>query len=297
MLTTIGLFFALLTSFAGTASSTITQYFKVDPSVMAIYRGLGIALILLPFLIFVPYPTSPMFYLLVCANGLIASLSFRLITTIIQEHGANIASKFLTVPPVFVAIAWWVIRPIEFAAFVDADPLKAGGAMFCLAGMIFTIFALGHNKYTHKALVASIPLFVCYTAQTFLTFFAIKELSILQGMFYYVFLQGLIVGTINYFVHVHHLKGHVKEDLLLSIFDKKIMKAGLLFVFTMIIARFCTNIALKLLPNPAYVPLIANLQIIWIFMLSKKLKLKNAISPKKGVILAIYAITFIMLTY
>ena len=297
MIYVLGLFLALIASFAGTSSSIITQKFKVDPPVLAIYRGLGVALVLMPFLIFIPYPTNPMFYILVTANGLIASISFRLISTIIEEHGAEITSKFLTVPPVLIAVAWWVINPIQFTEFVNNDPFKAGASIFCLAGMIFTIFALGHNKYTHKALIAAIPLFVCYTVQAFLTFFAIKTVSITQGMFYYVCIQGLIVGTVNYFVHVHHLKGHVKDKLLISIFDKKVMKAGLLFIGSMLIARFTTNAAFKLLPNPAYVPLITNLQIIWVFFASKHLHMKNAISPKKGVILTIYAITFILLTY
>ncbi len=297
MLTLLGLFFAVINSFAGTATSTITQKSKIDPAVLAIYRGLGLALVMLPFLIFIPYPISPLFYILVLANGLIASISFRKATEIIEEHGANIASKFLTVPPVFIAIIWWVLKPATFANFVDADPHKAFGAIFCLFGMMFTIFALGHNKYTHKALISSIPVFICYVAQAFLTFFALQEVSMAQGLFYYVFFQGFIVGIINYFVHIHHLKGYVKNDLLITLFDRKVLKFGLLFILSMIVARMSTNVAFKLLPNPSYVVLITNLQIIWVWVVSKKMKLANVISPKKGVILAIYAITFIILTY
>jgi hypothetical protein len=297
MLGILGLLAAFVGSIAEAGFRVVNQQYKIDPPVLAIYRGLGVALILLPFLIFIPYPTSPLFYLLVGINGCIASISSRRSMDLINHHGANIASKLLTVPPVLVAILWWVLQPAKFATFVDKEPYQAVAAIFCLIGMIFTIFALGHNKNTHKAVVAGIPIFICYVIQTFLCFGALKEVSLLQGMFYYVCLQGIIIGTINYFIHVHHLKGHLKEDLLLTIFDKRTLKAGLLFITAMIIARFLVNISFKLLPNPSWVVLICNLQIIWIYLASKKLHVKNVISPTKGIILAIYAITFIILTY
>lgn len=297
MLVTIGIICSIINSLANTGSIIVTQKSKTDPAVLAIYRGLGTAFILLPFLIFIPYPTDTMFYTLCIANGLLASASFRRVSSVIEEYGGEISSKFFTIPPVLVAIIWWIIRPTQFAEFVSADPIKAIGAIFCLLGMLFTIFALGHNKNTHKATIASIPIFICYTIQAFLTFFALQKVSIAQGMFYYVFLQGLIIGAMNYFVHIHHLKGHAKDQLLVTMFDKKVLKAGLLFIISMIIARFTTNVAFKLLPNPAYVHLICNLQIIWIYLASKTLHIKNSIPPAKGVILAIYAIMFIVLTY
>lgn len=296
MLIILGFICALAGSIAEAGFRIVNQQFKVDPPVLAIYRGLGSALLILPFLIFIPYPTSPLFYILVCINGCIASVSTRKSMELVNHHGANITSKLLTLPPVLVAIIWWVIRPVQFANFVTTEPYQAAGAIFCLLGMIFTIFALGHNKKTHAAVIAGIPLFICYVLQTFLCFFAIKEVSLVQGMFYYVFLQGLIIGIINYYIHVHHLHVKLKDDLLLTIFDKKVLKAGLLFVLAILAARFTVNAAMKLLPNPSWVVLISNLQIIWIYLASRTLHVKNVISPTKGVILAIYAITFIMLT-
>lgn len=296
MITILGLFFAVLNSFAASATGIVAQKFKVDPPVLAMYRGLGIAILLFPFLLFIPHPTSYLFYMLVCINGVIAATSFRIAIGVTEEHGANIMSKFLTVPPVIIAVTWWIINPTDFVTFINDTPIKAIGAIFCLIGMTFTIFALGHNKYTHKALISASPLFLCYTAQAFLTFFALKQVNLLQGMFYYVFIQALIVGVINYFVHIHHLKDHIKDKILLTVFDKDVMRAGLIFVLVMIIARMTTNIAFKFLDSPAHVALITNLQILWTYLVSKKMHLTNVISPTKGVILAIYAIMFIMLT-
>lgn len=297
MIASLGLLIAFLGSFADAGYRTINQHYKIDPSVLSIYRGLGLALVMMPFLLFVPHPTNPIFYLLVIANGMFASVSSRKNMEIVNEYGANIASKFLTIPPVLVALLWWIIRPATFATFVNDDPFKAGGALFCLVGMLFTIFALGRNKYTKEALTKSVPIFFCYVAQTFLCFFAMKEASALQGMFYYVCLQGFVIGVLNYIVHTHHLKGHVKDQLLKSLFSKKILKAGLMFIFAMILARCASTLAFKLSPNPSYVVLIGNLQIIWIYFLSKFLKVENTVPPAKGVILVIYAITFIILTY
>ena len=297
MLTLLGLFLAVIDSLCASAFNIINQQFKVDPPVLAIYNGLGVALILMPFLIFIPYPTSPMFYFLTILNGFVASYAYTKGFGVINKYGAGITSKLLTIPPVLVAISWWVINPSTFSNLVNNTPYKAAGAILCLAGMLFTIFALGKIRATKEALISSIPLFICYPILAIVCFYSLKEVSIIQAMFYYGFLQCLIMGIVNYFVHIHHLKGHVKKDLLLTLFDKKIMKAGLLFVLAVAGSRFACSAAFKLVPNPAYVNLITNLQIIWIYIASQFLHVKHTISPRKGIILAIYAITFIILTY
>ncbi|MCV6599079.1 MAG: hypothetical protein OIF36_01160 [Alphaproteobacteria bacterium] len=293
----LGIFLSILLSFVQTVSAMLTQQFKAGPDVLAIYRGLGLAIIIMPFLIFIPHPTSLMFYALALCNGIIASASFRKTSRVINKYGADITSKLLTIPPVIIAIAWWIITPSKFLEFTSNTPYKATGAALCLIGMIFTIFALGYNKKTHKAVLKSIPIFIFYTLQAFLTFFALKYVTYLQAISYYTCIQALLIGTINYLMHIRHLKGHVKEDLLLNVFDKKIMKSGITFTLIVLLSKILMNSAFKAISNPSYVNLIVNTQIIWIVLLEKKLKIKSKIPPKKGIILAIFAIIFIVLTF
>ena len=297
MLTTLGFIFAFINSISASIINVVTQQHKIDPPVLAMYKGFGIALLMVPFVIIVPYPTNPMFYMLVIANGIFASISSRRGYEIINKYGAEISSKLLTVPPVLVAITWWIIKPVQFTDFINSDPIKSGAAIFCLIGMIFTIFAMGHNKHTKEATLKATPTFFFHTIQTFLFFFAVQDVTILQAIFHYMWLQGLIIGIMNYFVHVHHLKGHVKDKLLITIFDKKILKGGLTILLLMIVAKAATSVAIKWLPNPSYVVFIGNLQIIWVYIIDRFIHLKNTIPPTKGLILAIYAVIFILLTY
>jgi hypothetical protein len=145
--------------------------------------------------------------------------------------------------------------------------------------------------------IKSIPIFILYTIQTFITFFALKHVSYVQAISYYTCIQAFLIGAINYFMHIRHLKGHVKEDLLLTIFDKKVMKSGFSFVLIVLLCKVLMNSAYKAISSPSYVALIVNTQILWIYLLDKKMHIHSKIPPKKGVILAIFAIIFIVLTF
>jgi len=297
MIIVLGFICSFLASIFGATNSIISQKFNIDPPVLALYRGFGLAIVLLPFMLFVPAPTSWLFYVLVVVNGVMASFSFRRATEVIEKHGANIMSKFLTVSPVIVALIWWIINPTKFAIFVSDSPEKAIGSILCLIAMLVSMFTLEKNKTTHRAFIDTSPLFLLYTAQTFSCYFALQEVSMIQGVFYYPFIQGLLIGIFNYFIHIHHLHSHAKEKILQTVFDKKVLKGGLLLILSIALVRVFSNVSFKILPNPSYTNLIFNLQILWIYLASNKMKLQKTIPPAKGILLMIYAIMFIILTY
>jgi hypothetical protein len=293
----IGLLLAFANSFAEAGVNLVSQQFKIPPRILTIYRGLGVAICLLPFLIFIEYPKSYLFYFFILLNGIVASYSARKKVYIINTFGADITSKFLTVPPVIGALMWWVINPVLFADLMNNHAIKGFFAILCLLGMLFSIFFLGKRKATKQALFDCMPVFFCQVTQTFLCFFAIREVNLLQAMFYYVFLQGLIIGVINYFLYIKHLSIRNKDQILLKLFEKRTVFVGFVFVFIVIIARFSSNLAFKYLDNPSYVVLISNMQILWIYLFGRHYKISYVISPIKGVLLAVFSVMFILLTY
>ena len=323
MTTLIGLLFAFLCSISETAFAIITQKTKIDPAVLIVYCGLGVFIALLPVIFFVTPPTSGLFYVLTLANGLFASVGLRAQAEVIKKYGANIGTQFMTVPPVLVAISWWIINPNKFTAFFQETPFQAILAILCLVGICTAIWGLEHQKNTKKALIMSAPVFVCFSIQTFLTFYAVKEVSIIQCIVYYSALRGLIVGLANLYMQYNKIKtafkkhaiihtvrnlkikflqkqtekGLIRKQVTNSILNKKFLKIALLIIAMTLISRFTRNLSLKFVPNPAYTILILNTKIIWVYIASRMMKLKSKISPLKGIILAFYAIAFIILTY
>ena len=73
----IGLLLSLMTSFCETALRIINQQTKINSNVLTIYRGLGPAIVLLPFILFIKAPTSILFYGLIILNSLCASISYN----------------------------------------------------------------------------------------------------------------------------------------------------------------------------------------------------------------------------
>jgi hypothetical protein len=119
----------------------------------------------------------------------------------------------------------------------------------------------------------------------------------MSGVFYYTFIRGFVFGGINYFVHGYNSRGKLEEKLLKVLFSTKILKSVLAIILAIVISGIAGNFAYKLVDNPSYVSFLSNLEILWIYFLSRFMHIKDMISPVKGVILALYTISFILLTY
>ncbi len=129
---------AIFYSFMHASFSLINQKFKIPGAVLAIWRGFGVFVVLLPFAFFISPPTSILFYVFVCINGILSGLYDNKLFEMSAKFGGG---KFLRLRPlslITLIILWWIISPESFFYIWNNQPIF-WGIIGTLALVLFAI--------------------------------------------------------------------------------------------------------------------------------------------------------------
>ena len=249
--------FALMLSVLTASYVGINQFIKVKGSVLMAYRGLGTALVLLPFCWrFEPIPNIG-FYVLCLLQGVVLSLGENRILNSAKTFGAEVTSLIHPVSIALIFIIWMALHPSELTV-LTATPLKLSGIVLCLCGTATALILISRARANRRALWFLLAAMAC---ETFIDV-SNKETThlgaanIASAVFYYTFITSLVAGVCNI--------AFQSRRRFFDVFKPQNLRFAWFFVLFAIAHSVLKTFTMYLSPNPAYVAAIVHAYPVWI---------------------------------
>jgi len=237
----------------------INQFLKVKGSVLMAYRGLGTAVVLLPFCFYFAPIHNIWFYVLCIVQGLVLSIGENRILNSAKAFGAEVTSLIHPVSIAIIFVVWISLHPSELQQLLT-QPQKFSLIILCLSGVATALILISKAKANRKALWFLLAAMSC---ETFIDITS-KETThlgaenVISAIFYYTLITSFVAGTINI---LFQEKRRFKE-----IFERKNLKFAWFFMSFAVLHSMLKTYTMYLSPNPAYVAAIVHAYPVWIML-------------------------------
>lgn len=228
--------------------SQLSQYWKLPGTQLLRWRCLFPALAALPFVLFIPAPTDPIFYVATAISCVLIPLHDGRILDIAAKHGGVVMLRLRSLMLPLVFIFWLVIDPAYIGRLIQSGWVGAGIIASIALSTLF-LFRLKRCTISAAAMKEILPVIVMSAVFDITNKVAMTHAVFPQNSIYYIFLvSGLpLIAMLGYSAFKgQSTQGFVAE--MASIAGKG-ASLGVLWVLMMV----AKNIAMILSPNPAYV--------------------------------------------
>ncbi len=262
--------FALLASMASASYNSVNQFFKMPGSLLMVYRGLMVALIILPFMLMHPFIRNPYFYVACVLQGLlIAFIDYRFARAV-KAFSASVASAIQPLSIGVIFFVWLIVMPSVARDYV-AHPQHFLTVLICLTGIVFAALKLRNAQSSRRAMKYLAPCLIVMAVGDILNKKAmlLGSENLTSAIFGYCFITGVVCGVWN-------LRLYMKQRLPIKrIFEKKYLIQGGVISLSVILLMAFKNAAMSGTPNPAYVTAVVLIYPLWILLGNYVYKLKN----------------------
>ena len=247
---------AIALSLLTSAYVYVNQFVKIKGSLLMVYRGLGTAAVLLPFVFCFAPIHNWAFYALCAAQGLVISLGDNRILNGAKTFGAQVTSLIHPLSIALIFVFWMLLHPADFVA-LGREPLHLLLILACLLGTTAALILICRAKASRKALGFLLIGMFCeiFIDVTNKETTHLGAENLVSAIYYYTLITSLVAGSVNLavlFAIVH----------------------GMLKTYTM-----------YLTPNPAYVAAIVHAYPVWILLFNGFQRENNYIKIKPQLIL------------
>lgn len=254
--------FALIASVISAFYYLFAQNLKIKTNAYLVFRGLGMAVFLLPILILFPSVFPPAFYITSFLQGCIVAYSDYLAFRVNKNYGSETLSSILPFSVVISFFGWFFVEP-ELIFQYAAQPLKTTIVLLSLFGGTYALLQYRQINLTRKAFYLLLPVLflssvISILSKLIMSYSVENELLCACQRTWIV---GFVVGVI-------HLIIYVKKKLpLKDLIEPATIKKGMLFILLLFVMIF-KSLAMYFAQNPAYVMCLVYLALIWIMLLS-----------------------------
>lgn len=237
----------------------INQVFKMPSSLLMIYRGCTVSLLLLPFIPFFTAPAIPMFWFLSAIQGLIIAYSDKRIFLCSRIYGGEIVGSLRPFSVAMVFVVWLVISPIQLLEMLK-EPARFCAIVACMVGIVYSLIMANKGNITKSAFKELLPALILFAIvdinNKYINTLG-STVGINSAVFYYCFITSLFAGLPNAITFFKHRDWRL-------IFAPSYVLGGLLMCLSIIAVNFVKAPAMIYAPNPAYVSAIMAAFPIWI---------------------------------
>ena len=282
---------AIFFAFLSACFKLVNQQFKINPTVLMIWRGLGVAIVISPFLLFVSAPSHPLFYIIMIILGLLVAVADRLLFSAIAKFGAGPQSRLSPLAMVLTTLFWWILYPAKFLHLLGS-PFILAGIILCLAACVMAVFILKKDKIDREVFLFILPIIILSSIIAILNKTAMSLAPFDQAVVYYIFIQSFVAGSMSLLIYrIKHYQVGTRQ-----VFSPSSIKAGMLIVLFLILSLICKNYSMVHTANPGYVQVI-NLSVpVWILLFNKIKGVQDKTNIWAGFIFVISAACLILLT-
>jgi len=234
------------------------QIFKMHGQLLMVYRGIGSAVFLLPFLpLFAPVENWK-FYVLCIIQGCLIGFNDSRFFRSAKAFGAEITSAVQPLSIGVIFILWLAFKP-EQLAILWQNPLRFGIITLCIVCIMLSIFYLRSGKASRRAFMYLTPCIFALAVNDIINKEAMlhgRE-QLFSAVYYYNLITSLVAGSTNLSTYLHR---HGTEQLWM----KKNILEGTAIILLVTIVVVAKNLAMLATPNPAYASAIIFLYPLWI---------------------------------
>ena len=251
----------LIYGFFTAVYTLFNQHYKVDGYVLGIWRGFGISVLSMPFLLFFPMPTSAYYWGLLILQGWLIGIYDSHLFFAAAKYGAGPTSRFMAITVLVTTFLWWLLTPKEFVALLQQGNvfitllLVLFGFTFCYWQMIRTKISRQTARYIMPAVFA---------------------------LAYYLSVATFVSGCYNLKCYIQHRRNIIFKQKIDEVFSRRMWKIGgylIGFSAALITAK---TMALRAASNPGYVTALLLVAPFFVFALNRHYKIPDNVSVRAG---------------
>jgi len=238
------------------------QVFQLKGSLVMIYRGLGTAIVMLPFAFFVTPLDIPVFYGMCIFQGLVIAYFDNRMFNAARLFGAEITSVIQPLSVVLVFFTWFLIKPQQLFDLAQ-NPLKLVLTIVSIICIVISVWHLKKSRINKAALTFLLPALLLVTIIDLggKILMDMGSADIFSSIFYYSLITSIVAGSAN--AVAFFKQGNKISEVLLP---RNIVCAGIPIVVLILSMYSFKNYSLYLAENPGYVMAIIYSYPIWILL-------------------------------
>ena len=271
----------------------VNQRHKFNGYVLGVWRGFGISLIFLPFLLLVPLQTDLKNWNLLIIQGLLIGVYDSHIFFSSARYGAPVTSKLLVLSVLITILIWWAITPELFLQLVKNENVFIT-LLLTIFGFCVCYWYMLKSKITRNAFVYMIPAVVSLSGMSVAT----KEIATMgqdvwDNILYYLVVSTFVSGLYNYVLLIKAKHGNFAL-IRRMIFNNEVVKTGIYIISFSAALIAAKTMAMRLAPNPGYVVTLLLTAPIFVYLLEGNKK-ASSISEKAGFAMLFFLLLIMML--
>ena len=288
---------ALLSMAAQTGMALTNEYFKVRALHMLWWMRLIAIIALLPFMHFYTPPADPWFYIYVAVGAVIFCYFDLVYFGLTAKSGAGVVTRIGPLVTAGTFVLWTAITPSLVADYMTT-PLRTAGIVASLAGSVFFSMRLKNCPVSWGALKIMAPYMLLASIGICFGKLAMQHAAPHEGVFYYTFLQSIIVWVLyaGMAVAPASWKFVPHLDLNSSLRDKRVFIAGLCAAAGWIVATLSKWSAISTVENPAYVGTVSLCEPFLILLIYRLLQRKEEAKIADGIGIVACAVALVFFT-
>lgn len=273
----------------------VNQKYKMNGYLLGIWRGFGISVIFLPFLLYnFPWPQTSYHWSMLIIQGLCIGYYDSHLFFASANYGAGSTSRVMSLATLITCVSWWILTPSGFEA------LLADGSVFITLILILFGFSLScwymfKDKISRDVFDYMLLVILALSIMSIITKeLAVHGSTVWPAITYYLVIPTFVSGCYNTLFYVATEKpGFV--GFFKNVFSKKAVGVGLYIVSFSTALITAKNIALRLAPNPGYVMALVLTAPIFVFLLNKYNKIPDNVSVKAGFSMIFFLVLLVIL--
>ena len=283
---------ALISGLTFSVALEANKHFKLEGLTLTFWRSVMSALLMLPLILAMEWPSDPVYYLVICLTSAVSVIGTVVQFNLAAKHNGRVANLDLPVKIVLAFLIWLVIDRVEREAFFS-DPVYAGGVLASFALMIASLQFVRKNDASWSAFLAILPIGVLYAVIGVLTKLMLDDgESVLGISLSWVFLGSILMAVTSLPLLVSQKMSGKKLDIV----SPNILKGALFCAFFATIAGVTYNFAVIATPNPGYPGVVIAMTPVWFAVYYKCMGIKDELSPVAGLFLGLSALILLLVT-
>ncbi|MBE6443155.1 MAG: hypothetical protein E7020_00610 [Alphaproteobacteria bacterium] len=272
----------------------VNQRHKFNGYVLGVWRGFGIALIFVPFLLIVPLQTDWRNWSLLIVQGILIGVYDSHIFFASARYGAGVTSRLLVLSVLITTAIWWGLTPQLFVKLLYNESVFIT-LLLALFGFCVCYWYVMKSKITRDAFFYMIPAILALAGMSVAT----KEIAMMgqdvwDNILYYLVVSTFISGIYNCFLLLKQKQFNVALAMRM-IFAKEVVATGIFIVGFSAALIAAKTMAMRLSPNPGYVVALLLTAPIFVYLLTRNSKASGGFTEKAGFAMLFFLILIMLL--
>ncbi len=272
------------------ATRITNQYLKIPGLKLTVTIKLLLILYVFPFLFVVPWPDSPVFYLMVALTAPLVVYQDKSLFDFTAKYGAGAVTRIEPLSVPFVFILWLILNPALLSEHLQ-HPLHFAGIGLCIAAAAFFAIRMRHCPVNFDVMKAMLPIVLTMGTVNIIAKTGIDYAPGFEGLVVYIFVQSVLVVLIGTLFSKSRTHTPKPEN-----YDRKAYYFSAFAISLLVLGTLSFRLwGFMLTPNPAYVTAIMLTGPLWVLLFYRLVRHeeKSDIRPGLGIVAAAIALTFL----